>query len=100
MARCKSADDAHFADAADALELRPSGFVGEFGQLANRTISRERDGQNRRAVVVELLRRPAEWRLRVSGGPDRVTRSRMSWAADSRSRSSLNVAMTNDCALT
>ena len=55
MARSKTTDDAHFADAADAFKLNAHGLVGKFGQFANRTISGKRDRQDRRAVVIEFL---------------------------------------------
>ena len=58
-ATVQTTDDAYFADAADSLELRTSGFVGEFSQFSDGSICGERDRQYGCAVVVKLLN---DWR--------------------------------------
>src|SRR6185503_9394010 len=47
--------DTHLADAANTFELYAHRLISKFSQLANRTIAGKRNGDYRRAVVVELL---------------------------------------------
>ena len=49
------AEDRDLADAVDGLDLPAQDLVGELGRLAKRAASRERDGEDRRRVGVELL---------------------------------------------
>ena len=76
----QAADHPHLADAGGALHLHLDDLVRQLGQLAQRAVAGERDGHDRRGVVVDLgddgrLRRPsAAWRGRWRRG-----RARPAW---------------------
>src|SRR2546425_985824 len=50
----QTTNDVDLADTFGTLELRTNDFVAVFGQLANRSLTRKGDGNDRRAVVIEF----------------------------------------------